>query len=71
MSTVQRYESAKELYTKIGVNTDAALKELKKYPSRCTAGRAMTSRGLKMRAPSQAASRRQATTWERLAHRMS
>ena len=32
MTTTERYEAAKELYREIGVDTDAALKILKKIP---------------------------------------
>ena len=32
MTTKERYESAKELYASIGVNTDKAIETLKKIP---------------------------------------
>ena len=32
MTALQRYESAKEIYAKIGVDTDAALAKLKNIP---------------------------------------
>ena len=42
MTLEQRYESAKELYKKIGVDTDAAIDKLKIYPYPCIVGREMT-----------------------------
>ena len=40
MTTKERYESAKELYASIGVNTDKAIETLKKIPISCIAGKA-------------------------------
>ena len=44
MNIDQRYQSAKEMYATVGVDTDAAWT---RFPYRCTAGRATISLDLK------------------------
>lgn len=46
MTVKERYESAKEIYAKIGVDTDKAIETLKKHQYPFTAGREMMSKDL-------------------------
>ena len=47
MNIDQRYQSAKEMYAAIGVDTDAAIKALDKIPVSMHSGRATISLDLK------------------------
>lgn len=42
MNVKERYESAKEMYAAVGVDTDKAVETLEKIAIPCTAGRGMT-----------------------------
>ena len=68
MTTEQRYESAREIYKNIGVDTDRAVETLKNIHISMHCWQGMMCRDLTMKGHYPAVSRQQATTRERQLH---